>query len=197
MVKYKLIMSESNEKEPPKITVRAVKSDLSGNQYGPWKVLGYLHHYGNTPIWTSECIYCNTQWSASIPKIKKKRECDCEESMKFTSGVYIYNDIYQWYMKKAIEEDSLFNLSYIDLYKIYLRQNGVDKNGDKLIFDFHYNYNFYPPTCNYIWPDLERKSKTSSYSLSNCFFMASEEQRFPRKFSTNNKKIRAACPEAY
>lgn len=173
----------------PIITIRNIKSDLSGKKYGPWLVKEYVHHRGNTPIWLSECIYCNKEWATSIPKMKRKRECECEESMKFTSGVYIYNSIYNWYASKARDEDALWRLSYTDLYKIYLRQNGVDSEGNKLVFDYYYNYHENPPTCNYIWPDLNRYNKTGSYSLDNCYFVDNSEQRFPRKHKSNTKKI--------
>lgn len=189
------IDEDLKEKEEVKITIRAVRTDVSGKEFGPWKVINYVHHYGNTPIWAVECMYCGTKWNSSLPRIKKKKECECEDSMKYTCPAYIVNNIYLWYLDKAKSEDALFGLSYNDLYKLYLRQGGVDAQGNKLVFDYHYNYSVDPPTCNYIWPDLERKNRASSYSLSNCFFTANPNQRFPKRHSKNTKKLMEALKQ--
>lgn len=176
------------ETEEPKIEIKPVRADLSGTAIGSWVIEKYLYHLGTSPIWRAQCIYCNTYKDATIPKFKKKRECECEETMHFRSGVFICNDIFCWYSDKAKAEQESFNLKYKDLFKLYLRQNGVDSNGDKLVFDFHWDYSKTPQTCNYIWPDLERVVKTSGYSLSNCYMVANNEDRFPRK---RNKQLKS------
>jgi hypothetical protein len=166
--------------EESKIEIKPVRSDLSGSQIGPWKIEKYVHHLNNSPIWRGSCIYCNSIWDTTIPKFRKKKECDCEDSLKFTCGVFFPNDIFCWYHKKSVGENESFNLKYNDIIKMYLRQGGVDSNGNKLIFDFFWDYSKTPPTCNFIWPDLERVIKTSGYSLSNCYLVANPEDRFPR-----------------
>lgn len=172
------------------IQIKPIKTDLSGQTYGPWEVERYLYHKGIVPIWRARCIYCDKGWDAPIPKFKKTKECECEDSLKFTSGAYIVNNIYMWYFEKAAREEVGFKLKYNDLYKIYRRQNGVDLLNNKLIFDYHWNYNPVPPTCNYIWPDLLRKNNTSSYNLENCYFKANYDQRFPRKHNSEIKKLK-------
>lgn len=164
-----------------KIEIKPVRADLTGEQYGPWLIQRYVHHLGTSPIWRGQCIYCDIIWDTTIPRFKRKRECDCEESMHLRSKVFICNDIFCWYSDQAKLEQESFNLKYKDLFKIYLRQNGVDSEGNKLEFDYSWDYSKTPQTCNYIWPDLERKVKTSGYSLANCYMVANNEDRFPRK----------------
>lgn len=176
------------DKKTVKITKKSVRKDFSGDQYGPWKILSYVHHYGTSPIWEAECIYCGKVWETSLPKLKRTRECECEETLKWTSGIYIPNSIYLEYVNQAKKESESFSLTYIDLYKIYNRQNGVDKDQKPLIFDFHWNYHVNPPTCNYIWPDLERNKKSIGYNLNNCYFVSNDEQRYKRKRSNQIKR---------
>lgn len=177
------------ENKEPKISIKNVRKDLSGEKYGPWVVTQYVHHYNTSPIWEVECEYCGMLWEASIPKIKKKKECECEERLKWTSGVCIINNIYRWYAKKAKKEKEPWHMTYIDMYKLYNRQNGVDENGVKLEFKYHINYNDNPATVDYIWPDLNRMSEANSYRLDNCEFVMNDTQRFPRKRTTLLKKL--------
>jgi hypothetical protein len=178
-----------SENQTPSIEIsfkpNNLRSDVSGSVFGPWKINKYVHHLGISPIWEAECIYCNRIWNGTLPKIKKIKTCECEERLKFTSGVYIINNIYQWYANECKTTGAHWGLSLLDLYKIYNRQNGVDVDGNALIFDYHWNYHRTPATCNYIWPDLNRTDKTKGYSLGNCYFVSNLGQRFKPK---QNKK---------
>lgn len=181
--------AKKKKKKKVQITKKNIRTDVSGEVFGPWRVLQYLHHYGTSPIWECECIYCGEHWEASLPRIKRKRECECEDRLKWTSGVFISNNIYKEYVSKAASEDEAWRLSYIDLYKIYNRMGGKDINGEDLVFDYHWNYHNNPPTCNYIWPDLERYQKAIGYTLDNCYFVTNLEQRYPRRRATQLKKV--------
>ena len=175
-------------KKPQIIEIKSIRKDLSGEVYGPWRINNYVHHLGTSPIWDVQCIYCDKLWQSTLPKIKRKRECECEDNLRWTSGVMIPNDVYIHYIKSAQKSGDLWSLSYIDLYKIYNRQNGVDTDGNKLIFDYHWNYTPDPPTCNYIWPDLNRIHTTSSYSLKNCYFTANPNQRYKKRRTLNLRR---------
>jgi|TARA_R110000787_G_scaffold17748_1_gene55073 hypothetical protein len=179
----------SKEKPLPKISKKNVRKDLTGTKYGPWVVQQYVHHYNTSPIWEVECEYCGILWEASIPRIKKKRECDCEESLKWTSGVFIPNNIFKWYSTEAKRTDESWRLTLVDLYKLYNRQNGVDSNNNKLIFKYHIDYNNTPATVDYIWPDLRRKSAANSFTINNCYLEMNYDQRFPRKRGNLIKKL--------
>lgn len=161
-----------------------IRKDYSGDHIGSWIIKKYAYHYKTSPIWVAQCEYCNRLIESSLPKIKKNNTCECEENMKWWGNIHISNSIYIRYSKNASREGVEFDLNLIDLYKMYNRQNGVDTEGNPLIFDFHWDYSRHPATCNYIWPDLVRDDEMSSYNLKNCTLVANTKQRHrkPLKF---------------
>lgn len=167
----------SKKKKPKKVTLR---TDYSGKKFGPFVIKRYVEHINNSPQWEAECEYCNTLITGSISNIKSKKYCECEENMRWLGNIVIGNNILKEYFIKCKAEKAQWDLTIIDLYKIYIKQSKIDKNGNKLIFDYHWNYTNNPPTCNYIWPDLVRIDKSKPYTLSNCIMIANNIQRFTR-----------------
>lgn len=165
-----------------------LRTDFTGSKFGSFLIKRYVSHVNNSPQWEAECEYCNSSFTDSISKIKAyaKERCECEESMRWFGNLLIPNNIVQIYKEKAKLERVPWELDVVDIYKIYSKQNGLDKHNKKLIFDYHWNYNRNPATCNYIWPDMIRINKSKSYNLSNCELVANYEQRFKR--SIKNKK---------
>lgn len=165
-----------------------LRTDYTGKKYGSFLIKRYVSHVNNSPQWEAECEYCNSSFIDSISKVKTKAKerCECEDSMRWFGNLLIPNNIVQIYKEQSKQEKATWDLDVIDLYKIYSRQNGKDKNDKKLIFDYHWNYTRTPATCNYIWPDLVRINKYKPYNLENCEFISNEEQRFKR--SIKNKK---------
>lgn len=168
--------------------VKKVRTDYSGKEFNCWKILRYLYHIRTSPIWKAKCIYCGKIYEASLPKIKKKTQCECDEKATWIAQILIGNNILKEYAKQVRKEKETFRLSLKDLYRIYERQNRVDSDGNPLIFDYHWNYTRDPATCNYIWPDLERREKANSYNLNNCYFVANNKQRYPRRRSNQIKR---------
>lgn len=167
--------------ENSNIEIKPVRTDFSNQEIGPWAIKRYIHHLNNNPMWLAKCVYCEEEIVSTIPKIRKRTECGCESTLNFRYGIFITNNIYCWYSDKAKEEAESFSLKPADIIKLYIKQGGVDSEGNKLIFDYYWNYSVDPPTCNFIWPNLERISKTSGYHFKNCYLVANNEQRFPRK----------------
>lgn len=170
--------------------LNTLKTNYTGSKFGPYKVINYDHHRNTSPQWLAECEFCKKTTILGITELKKTKTCGCEELLKWRSKVFISNSILKEYHKKSVREQTSYSLTMIDLYKLYNRQSGKDKNGNDLVFEFGINYQPKLPVVSYVWPDLLRRNKSQGYNFTNCYFESNLSQRYPKRRSLGNRRMR-------